>query len=139
MHTGVAGQIRRTAVGRCVLFHINTGLFWIYGVLTFWLAFEVISFWFKSAITSILLSLPLALFAAFRLARFLHALFWHRFRNVWMDKYVIGLFLVAILLVGYAHDVRDGRDDALARLRTHTVGLVVAYLVSYLLNRKSAA
>jgi signal transduction histidine kinase len=139
MHTGATGQIRKTAVGRWLLFHINTGLFWIYGVLTFWLAFSVSSFWFQSVPTRILLSLPPALLAAFTLARLIHALFWHRFRNVWMDNYVIGVFLVSILLVGYAHDVRDGRDDALSRLAMRTVIAVIAGLVSYASNRKRAA
>src|SRR2546423_4152937 len=105
MHSGVTGQIRKTAVGRCLLFHINTGLFWIYGILTFFLVFLVSSFWLRSVTARILLSLVLALLAAFTLARPVHALFWRRFRNVWTDNYVIGVFLVAILLVTYASDV----------------------------------
>jgi signal transduction histidine kinase len=139
MHTGVTGQIRKAAVGRWLLFHINTGLFWIYGILTLWLAFSVSSFWFQNVATRILFSVPPALLAAFMLARLVHALFWHRFRNVWMDNYVIGVFLLAILLVGYAHDVHDGRDDARFRLAMRTTLAVIAGLASYVSNRKRAA
>jgi len=95
MHTGVTGLIRKKAAGRYLLYHINTGLFWIYGIVTFALAFSVSGFWIRSGGSRSLLSLPLALIGALMFAPLVHALFWRRFRNVWMDNYVIGVFLVA--------------------------------------------
>ena len=56
-----------------------------------------------------------------------------------MDSYVITIFLVAWLLSEYAHDIRDGRADALHRLVIHTLTAIVAGLVSYVWSRKSAA
>lgn len=139
MHTGVTGQIRKTAVGRWVLYHINTGLFWIYGILTFALAFSLSGFWIQSGRLRCLLSLPVALCGAFTLAQIIRALFWRRFRNVWMDNYVIAAFLAAWLLSKYAHDIRDGRADALHRLVIHALTVIVAGLISYASSRKNAA
>ena len=139
MHTGVTGQIRKTAAGRRLLFHINTGLFWIYGILTLVLAFSLSAFWIQSDGLRCLLSFPVALIGAFTLAPLVHALFWRRFRNVWMDNCVIVIFLVAWLLSEYAHDIRDGRADALHRLVIHTLTAIVAGLFSFLASRKRAA
>jgi hypothetical protein len=129
-------QIRKTSAGRRLLYQINSGPFWIYGILTFILAFSLSGFWFQSVTTRLLLSFPLALLAAFTLPCLVHALFWKRWRNVWMDSYVGGAFLVAILLVGYARDVRDGRDEALSRLASRTLTAALAGLLAYASNRK---
>ena len=139
MHTGVSGQIRKTGLGRFVLFHINTGLFWIYGILTFALAFSLSGFWIQSSHSRLILSLSLALVAAFTFASMVHALFWRRFRNVWMDNYVIGIFLVVWLVSECVHDMRDSRTDVLPRLATRILAAVVAGFVSYASNRKNAA
>ena len=139
MHTGVTGQIRKTRLGRFLIFHINTGLFWIYGILTFALAFSLSGFWIQSSHSRLILSVALALVAAFTFASIVHALFWRRFHSVWIDNYVIGVFLVAWLVSEYVHDIRDGRGDALLRLATHTLAAVVAGFVSYVSSRKNAA
>jgi hypothetical protein len=139
MHTGVIGQIRKTTVGRWLLFRINTGLFWIYGILTCALAFQVSGFWFESTTSRLLLSLPPALLAAFTLAHLVHALFWRRFHNVWMDSYVIGVLAVAILAVRYALDNHEGREDALSSLPAAALVALIMGWRSYVRNRKRAA
>jgi len=136
MHKGVAGWIRKATIGRWLLFHINTGLFWIYGVSTFWLAYSITSFCLHSTGLRILVSLALALFAAFTFAQFVRLLFWKRFHNIWMDIYIIGIFVLAILISYYMHDVQAGRKEALSRLVTHIVVGVAAGLVSLLLDRR---
>jgi hypothetical protein len=139
MRTGFSVQIRKTAFGRFLLFHINTGIFWFYGVLTFWLVLSVSDFWLQSITSRRLLSLALALLVAFTLPGLVRALFWHRFRNVWMDSYVIILFFAAILLSDYLQDVHAGRADALSRLATRALAAILAGWFGYKSNRKKKA
>ena len=139
MHTGITGQIRKTRVGRCVLFHINTGVFWIYGILTFWLVFSVSGFWLHDTAVRVLLSLPLALVAAFTFWQMIHAIFWRRFRNPWIDTFVMLAFVLVIFLVGYGRDVQAGHQDALYVLFKNIAMFAVIGLVSYVSRRKKAA
>ena len=99
MHTGITGQIRKTTVGRWLLFHLNTGLFWIYSILVFVLLFSLAASRIQSLSSRILLSLPIALLAGVGLPWLVRALLWKRYRNVWMDSYVIVVLAVAIAFV----------------------------------------
>ena len=139
MHTGVTGQIRRTRVGRSVLFHANTGLFWIYGGLAFWLAFSVSGFWIQAGSWRSPLSLLLALIAAFTVPRAVQATLWARFRSAWIHRYVIGALFLAILLSGYLHDARDGRQDAFLQMWTLAARVLLGALGGYVWNRKKEA
>jgi hypothetical protein len=139
MHTTVTGRIRKTALGRLVLLHINTGPFWIYGALVFWLALSLSRFWIHGGSARCLLSSPLAIIAAFTMPRLVHATLWHWSRSAWIDGYVITAFLVAILLSGYLYDIQHERDEALSRLATRSAVGLSAALVSYASNRKREA
>lgn len=138
MHAGVTGQIRKTAIGRWLLFHANTGLFWIYGILSFWLAFLLIEFWVHGTGLRLLMSFVIGLVGAFMLPWLVHVLFWNRFHCVWLDNYVIVIFFLAIVASGYVHDMRNGRDDALWRLVTRVAVFVIASLISYLDRNRQA-
>jgi len=138
MHTGVTGQIRKTHVGRLVLFHINTGLFWIYGILTFWLTFSVSGFWLQDVVLRLFLSLVPALIAAFTFAQIVRRIFWERFQSAWIHNWVIFTFIPAILLVSYGRDVQSGRDDALYQLGIHAAIVFIACLMSYARGKKAA-
>jgi hypothetical protein len=138
MHTGISGLMRKMSIGRWLLFHINTGLFWIYGSLTFILVMLVSGFWLGDRIVQIFLSLTLALIMAFTSPQLVYGLLWRWFHNVWIANYVIGLFWVAILLALYAWDVRNGRD-ALRWLAIRMGFIVVLALISYRSSRKRSA
>jgi len=56
-----------------------------------------------------------------------------------MDNYVIAIFCIAILLSGYAHDVRNLRGDALSRVAERTLIAIGGALGAYYANRKRAA
>jgi hypothetical protein len=139
MHTGLTGLIRKTRIGRGVLFHLNTGVFWIYGVLTFLLSFSVSGFWLQNTAIRVLLSLPPALVAAFTFWQMIHVIFWRRFRNPRMDTFVMLAFVLAIFLVGYGRDVQGGRGDALRSLFKNFAIFVLIGLISYVSRRKKAA
>jgi hypothetical protein len=139
MHRGITGKIRKTATGRFLLFHVNTGLFWIYGILTFLLAFSLSGFWILSGSSRCLLSIPIALISAFTLARLVHKFFWRRFQNAWMDNIVIVVLVAAWLLTLYVHDNQDGHGESLLRLATNALTAFIAALLAYVLKRKKLA
>jgi hypothetical protein len=126
MHTGMTGQIRKSAVGRWFLFHINTGPFWIYGIATFLLTYSLIGFWCSNISLRAVWSLPVSLVGATALPSMVHMIS----RRRWADTYVISAFVVALLVTEYAHDVRNDRSNALPRLAQRAIVVVIAGLIS---------
>ncbi len=135
MRTGLRSHIRKSAAGRCVLFHINTGLFWIYGVLVTWLSFLVAGFAVQSSTTRLLLALPIGLLAAFWMPQLIHLTLWRRFRSRWVDSYVINALFLAILLARYSLEVRDKNEDAVTHLIVGAGTICIVGLWAYSRNR----
>jgi hypothetical protein len=111
-----------------VLLHINTGLFWIYGLLVTWLSLLFAGFAVKSATNRLLLALPIGLLAAFRMPQLIYLTLRHRFRSRWVDSFAIGTLTLAILLVGYSLEVRDKNEDAATHL---IVGAGTAFVMGF--------
>jgi hypothetical protein len=121
---------------RFLLLHINTGPFWGYGVCVFALGFSLSRFWVSSTGVRYFVSALVALAAAFFLPSLVRALFGERFRNRWMDNYVvITLILIAWIVSESFHDVQMRPEEALTRIVTRVTAVLAAGAISYAARR----
>lgn len=141
MHTGITGLIRKTASGRRLLFQINSGPFWIYGILGFVITFSLGGLWIQDFRPLCLLSVLFALAAAFTLPALVCASFWRRvgIRSVWVHNALVCLVLAGMTFRLYCHDVSTGHGDAPHQLVIHIMGICIVCLIGYALNRRSKA
>ena len=119
-----------------MLLHINTGGFWIYGILVTWLSFLVAGFAVKSETNRLLLAFPIGLLAAFWMPQLIYLTLWRWFRNRWVDSYVMGLLFLATLLARYCLEVRDRNEDAATHLIVGAGTAIVMGLWAYSRNRR---
>ena len=120
---------------RSLLLSINTGLFWGYGLSVLALGFSLSRFWISSTAIRCLISVLVALAAAFFLPSLVRALCWERFRNRWMDNYVIMLILVAWVVSESFYDVRMRPEEALTRIAARVGAVLAAGAIGYASRR----
>ncbi|HEY4416843.1 MAG TPA: hypothetical protein VGO57_14220 [Verrucomicrobiae bacterium] len=137
MYTGITGQIRKTAFGRFMLHHVNTGLFWLYGIMTFALAFSLSGYWIHNGWWRCLISLPFALIAAFTFSEIVYAFFWRRFRNGWINNYVLFVLYVSFLLSEFFHHQRGERISVVMLIGQILIPVCV-FANLYVIRRKEA-
>ncbi len=139
MHHGLSGIIRKTALGRCLLFYVNTGAFWIHGFFTFLLAFSISGFWNESQRDRWLLSLPIATIAAVLFTGPVHDFLWLRFRKPWLDNYLILACGFAWFWIEAAKRIHSGEEGAVRKSVSFFLVGVLVMLLTWVRRRRKEA
>lgn len=81
----------------------------------------------------------IGLAAALFLPRIIYVLFWQRFRNRWVDTYVLGFIGIAWVISESLFDIQMRPEEALTRIVTRVGAVLVAGAISYASRRKTSS